>query len=823
MKRLTPKIQQLFLGILVFLCTTIINAQTQQAPAYPLITHDPYFSIWSFTDELNASATKHWTGAEQPLTGYIKVDGKIYRFLGKEGKSYDIILPAAEDNTYTANYVEETPSGNWQDVNYDDHEWKKGTAPFGDNLSWAKTEWKSDDLWVRRTFNLSEDNVRNVYLKLNHDDNVEVYLNGEEIYKKDGWVDKYVYIPVRNNNLVKGKNVLAVHIKNTAGGQHLDFGLVKEKPVKEGDNILSAVQKNVQIKATQTIYDFVCGHVNLTAAFVSPLILTDLSLLSRPVSYITFKTTSIDGLPHKAEILFNTSSNLAVNTASQEVSANKYIAKGLSILKAGTTSQQVLAKKGDDVRIDWGYVYVAVPGNNKASQFIATSDEEALKSFSGLNKNIALKNVTGKQLSLSTVLNLGNVKNSASKILLAYDDIWSLQYFGKNLRPWWNKDGNSTIEEQLFKANTDYESVINKCNSTDKTIYNDALVAGGEEYAKLCEVAYRQSIAAHKLVRSPQGKILFLSKENFSNGSINTVDVTYPSAPLFLVYNPDLLKGMLNGIFYYSESGKWTKPFAAHDLGTYPLANGQTYGEDMPVEEAGNMICLTAAIAKSEGNADYAKHHWNTLSTWVEFLVKDGFDPANQLCTDDFAGHLARNANLSLKAIMGIESYAVLGKMLGKNDVYGKYHNIAVSMVPRWMKLAEDGDHYSLVFEKPGTWSQKYNLVWDKVLGFNIFPASVMQKEIAYYKTKQNAFGLPLDSRRTYTKSDWILWAATMTDNLSDFNAFVEPLYKYATETPSRVPLSDWHETTNGKQIGFQARSVVGGYWMKVLDKKLNK
>lgn len=811
----------------VYFSIGLLIAQDLRAPAYPLITHDPYFSIWSFTDQLNAAPTKHWTGKDQSLLGLIKVDGKTYRFLGDLGKEYNSIIPSGDEKPFEAVYTETQPAGGWTNTGFNDAAWKKGMAPFGDNESTAKTLWKSHDIWMRRSFIWNGGDVNALFLKLLHDDNAEVYLNGEKIYSHTGWLSKYHYIPLPESavkKLVKGKNMLAVHVANTAGGASLDVGIVREVKPPAGKIIMLAEQKKVTLNATQTIYEFSCGPVNLTLSFTSPLLLNDLNVLSRPVSYLSAAVVSNDGAKHDVELYFGASTALAVNTGSETVVASGYKSGNLNILKAGTKAQPVLQKKGDDLRIDWGYMYVAVPEKDRSVQYI-TPAKNAFNAFLSGTYRSNTPSTEGRQLMLNTVLPLGKtgIDTISKVIMLGYDDVYAVQYFGQNLPAWWKDGKNTSIEKELAKAYSDYNTIIRQCKAFNTSMYNDALKTGGEEYAQLCALAYRQSIAAHKLVKSPQGEMLFLSKENFSNGSINTVDVTYPSAPLYLMYNPDLLKGMLNGIFYYSESGKWTKPFAAHDLGTYPLANGQTYGEDMPVEEAGNMIILTAAIAKAEGNTNYAKKHWKTLSTWAGYLLKEGFDPVNQLCTDDFAGHIARNANLSVKAIVALGCYAMLADQLGEKTTAKQYKDSTAKMVEKWMKLADDGDHYSLTFENPGTWSQKYNLVWDKILELKLFPEAVYNKEIKYYLTKQNRYGLPLDSRKTYTKSDWILWTATLTDNAEDFTALVKPVYDYVNETPDRVPLSDWHETTNGKKVGFQARSVVGGYFIKLLADKFKK
>jgi len=652
-------------------------------PAVPLVTHDPYFSVWSTSDTLAGERTKHWTGAPHGMVGMVRIDGKPYRFMGQ---SYSP-LPAA---------------------------------------------------------------MRQVRL---------------------------------------------------------------------------------DVLPTRTVYEFEAGGVRLRLTFMSPLLPDDLDALARPVTYLTWDAWSVDGRKRRVSLYFDCTAEFVVNTTYEKVVWSRPKVGSLRVLSFGSQSQPILERAGDDLRIDWGYLHLAVPDAAGVSDVIAWN-QTARNSFAATgalpdSDDMRMPRMAREEMPvLATTFELGEVASApvSRHLMLAYDDLYSVEYFRRRLRPYWRREGGEA-DAMLKAAARDYEALRRRSEAFDAELMADLRRAGGEEYARLAALAFRQTIAAHKLAADWDGTPLFFSKENFSNGSIATVDVTYPSAPFFLLFNPRLLEAQLKPVFDYAASPRWRFPFAPHDLGTYPLANGQTYGgretseaDQMPVEESGNMLLLTAALARADGHARFAERHWPLLKHWAEYLRTKGMDPENQLSTDDFAGHLAHNTNLSLKAILALGSYAMLCDLTGRKTEGGNYRRLAEEMAARWTRMADDGDHYRLAFDKPGTWSQKYNLVWDKLLGLNLFPPQVARRELDFYKTKQNRYGLPLDSRESYTKLDWIVWTATLAGSREEFGSYIAPLYRFVNETPDRVPLTDWYGTLDGKQRGFQARSVVGGVYIKMLE-----
>lgn len=657
-------------------------------PAVPLVTIDPYFSVWSAADCLTDQHTTHWTGKRSSMTGMIRIDGKTRRFMGKAGRNEDDDFPEPDALTQT----------------------------------------------------------------------------------------------------------------------------------------------KLEVTATSSKYYFSGDGVSLEVKFTTPLLLDDLEVLSRPAAYVSFVVKSTDGKPHAVKIYLDITGEWCVNTPDQPIVwSRQMVGSGIEALCMGSKQQPVLERAGDDVRIDWGYVYLAA-SRSDTTRIVIQSDRIRRQFIEAgevgeSDDERQPRAVDDEMPVMAAVFDCEFVDESEQTRLavLAYDDIYSIEYFHRPLKAFWRR-GDMTFEEMLSSAFAQYEELQDQCEAFDRELHHESVEAGGVQYADILSLAYRQAIAAHKLVADESGELLFLSKECFSNGCIGTVDISYPSIPLFLRYNPELVKGMMLPIFHYAAGEQWPYDFAPHDVGCYPRANGQVYGDNkiefqMPIEESGNMLIMTAAVCLAEQSADFAEKHWDLLTTWVHYLKENGLDPNNQLCTDDFAGHLAHNANLSIKAIMGIGAYAILCKMLGKTEETELYFALSKEMAAQWEAMAEAGDHYKLTFDSAeDSWSLKYNLVWDRLLGLGLFSDDIMAKEIPYYCAKQNRYGIPLDSRNSYTKSDWLIWCASMTKSKEEFEKMIAPLWDSLNESPSRVPLTDWYDTITGKQVGFQNRSVVGGFYIQLLQ-----
>jgi hypothetical protein len=591
-------------------------------------------------------------------------------------------------------------------------------------------------------------------------------------------------------------------------------------------------QQQVRVLPTRTIYQFANAKVRVTLTFLTPALPSNLDLLSRPLTYILWDVVSLDGAKHKVEVYFDCGPELVVNKLNQVVEVSEVEVPGLEVWRMGTVDQPVLERSGDKVRIDWGHLYVGMR-DNPVNQLAPFTGDRARARFAAqgrlpLGEPDSIPNsISGGAPVIAAAIPLGNVgmlrNRGTCHILLAYDDVRSIRYFDEELQAYWRRNGMDATR-LLDNAEADLGEVLKRCEAFDEAFMRDMTRVGGRQYALMAALAYRQTLAGCKLVADSAGAPLLFPKENASNGCIGTVDVTYPMMPFQLLFSPALAKAALVPALEYAQSSRWTFPFAPHDLGTYPHATGQAYGGgetslegQMPIEETANLLLLVGALSKVEGNTAFADRYWPLLEQWANYLKDCGWDPGEQLCTDDFTGPMPHNVNLSAKAICALGAFGQLCEMRGDPDAARRWNDTALDWVDQWVDAAYNSGHYRLAFDQPNTWSQKYNLVWDRLLGLGLFPSNVIREEMDHYLRSQLEYGLPLDSRDTFTKLDWIVWTACLTGDRADQDQLLEPTFRFLNETFERVPMTDWYYADTARQRGFQARPVVGAVFMPAL------
>lgn len=621
--------------------------------------------------------------------------------------------------------------------------------------------------------------------------------------------------------------------------------------------VKKAEQIDLNVTSFTTDYKFKIGKGVLKVSFVSPLLPTDTDMMSMPVCYMNYRAAGVE----KAEISLFLNRRVCYN---EQFSQNKGVRGGVAALDGfeaaffGLKRQQYLSNNDDVIGADWGYFHLA------AKEAFYTDDCGLAAYVSSGNKNFTSAGENAwlcaiEEAKFDGVCEKCGKNVAKGRIAIAYDDVVAIDYFGSFKKTAYLE--KRTIFEAIGNALTSANEIDERLAAFDADLKCKAEKIS-TEYYEILTASLRQSIAAHKIVRDDEGNLLFLSKENNSNGCIATVDVSYPSIPLYLIYNTELVKGMMRPILKFSRMPVWKYDFAPHDVGTYPACCGQVYAlknngdkyhakymkdyrfdgisthyhvcqlpanfepydfrYQMPVEESANLLIMFATCYQKDGDIRFFADNADLCEKWVEYLVKYGLKPEDQLCTDDFAGHLKNNLNLAIKATVGIGAYALLLRATKQEKTAEKYEAIAKKYAEEITAFATSFPHSPLTWESDEkTFALKYNLAFDKLLRLGLFPQSLAESETTYYAERCNLYGVPLDSRAEYTKSDWICWAAALTDDKAKAAKIVAPIAEFLHSSPDRTPFSDWYDTKNGTHHWFTARSVQGGCFILLMNENL--
>jgi Domain of unknown function (DUF5127)/Domain of unknown function (DUF4965)/Domain of unknown function (DUF1793)/Domain of unknown function (DUF4964) len=589
-------------------------------------------------------------------------------------------------------------------------------------------------------------------------------------------------------------------------------------------------QTGLAVTMVRSVFTLEGGGVEVTVEHLSPVEPGDLARQSIPMSYVQLSARSVDGQTHDVQIYADISGEWVSGDDTQEITwAPANVPYGGGQLQAWTVelaNQQPLTEQ--DQQAAWGTWVWATPATSGLTW--QSGEDIAVRAQFVDNGNLANTNDTDYRAIednwpvFGFAVDLGTLGTTPATIPLSIGLVRTpaISYLGQNLQPLWTTY-YSTWQEMLGFFHTDFPAAGHRATALDTRITDAAVKAGGTEYAGLCALALRQAYGGTELVVGPDGSPWAFLKEISSDGNVSTVDVLFPASPAWIYLDPEYLALLLTPVLSYAESGNWPEQFAPHDLGAaYPVASGHNDGggENMPMEESGNMLIMSAAYvqqASASAAAAFVTAHYTILKQWADYLVANLPDPGFQNQTDDFAGPIAHSVNLALKGIVGVAAMAKIATVAGNATDAASYAASAKQFIAYWTANAQDPSaaHLDLTYNGAdggdGTWGTTYNGFFDNFLGTGLVPASVRAEQSAWYRSVSNLFGLPLQVPHSYAKSDWEMFTAAWLSDYPVSRQLISQVYTYANTTPSRVPFSDLYDTVSDEQVSFQARPVQGG------------
>jgi Domain of unknown function (DUF5127)/Domain of unknown function (DUF4965)/Domain of unknown function (DUF1793)/Domain of unknown function (DUF4964) len=588
-------------------------------------------------------------------------------------------------------------------------------------------------------------------------------------------------------------------------------------------------QTGLTVTPTRSVFTLEGGGVGVTVEFLSPVEPSDLRRQSIPMSYVVVSAHGIDGKAHDVQIYMDITGEWCSGDASQQITwaPAQVSSAGAGALRAWTVqlaNQQPLTEQNQQAA--WGtWVWATPDGPDLTYQ--SGQDLVVRAQFVNTGKLADSNDTNYRAISnnwpvFGFAADLGSLGASSRQVQFSVGHVRTpaVSYLGQDLQPLWTTYFPAW-QDMLAFFHADLAAARQRGARLDAKITEDALKAGGIAYAGLCAIALRQAYGGTELVAGPDGTPWAFLKEISSDGNVSTVDVLFPASPAWIYADPGYLALLLTPLLSYAESGHWPEQFAPHDLGSaYPVASAHNDGggENMPVEESGNMLIMAAAyIQRATSGAAFAKSHYTVLKQWADYLVANLPDPGYQNQTDDFAGSIAHSVNLALKGIVAVAAMGKIAAVAGNTADAQQYANSAKQFMTYWTANAQDPSaaHLDLTYSGDGggdgTWGTTYNGFADSLLGTGLVPESVTSEQAAWYESVSNLFGLPLQVPHSYAKSDWEVFTAAWLRDYPVSKQLIEQVYTYANTTPSRVPFSDLYDTISGNQVAFQARPVQGG------------
>ncbi|KAF1984206.1 glutaminase GtaA [Aulographum hederae CBS 113979] len=597
---------------------------------------------------------------------------------------------------------------------------------------------------------------------------------------------------------------------------------------RNGSDVQTVTQIAYSYTSTKSVFTMdVGGKVEMSITFLSPVTPHDYKRQSLIFSYLNVEVTSTDGSEHDVQLYSDISAEWVSGNRSDIASWDHDTTSTLSYHRARRQEQLAYSEVSDQSQ--WGDYYWATE-DSETLTFQSGGDAVVRGSFLSNGSLPDTKDTNFRPINedypvFGFAKDLGNVGSAGIDTLFTIGlcQDYAIQFNGSD-----GYQPQPSLWKSYFDSDTDaidwfyqdYSTSSEMSAELDSKIQSDSVGAAGQKYATLTTLSVLQAFAAIQLVGTSE-KMYIFQKEISSNGNMNTVDVIFPFHPLLLYTNPELLAILLEPLWEIQEGGNYPNKYSMHDIGAhYPNATGHPDGldEEMPVEECGNMLIMALAYVQHTGKTDYLKAHYKLLKQWTQFLVSDSLIPASQLSTDDFAGHLENQTNLALKGIIGIGAMGQIANLTGNTEDAANYTAISRDYIEKWedLGIAKNANppHTTLAYGQNKTHGLLYNIFSDRQLSLDLVPQSIYDMQSEFYPTVEGRYGVPLDTRHSYTKGDWEMWAAAVSSS-STRDMFIADLAKWINETPTNKALSDLYDTETGDYPvdtpQFIARPVVGG------------